>query len=207
MINVETGEIKLDDYDVVFYAGLKLSEFRSSRIPLLEIWEEKKYSAKYFFNARIDGMNARFFICLNEERLLELRFWENVELWDQEKIDQQLRDALKISHEAYAVTLKEIQNNTYQTEVRQLQKLDDWLIKATDSLPPYEYSWGEIISLIDPRGNGVEILVRFQKDYPEGADYKTYYKERRERCEMIAKPLKQLLPGELPPGFTSKKKH
>jgi hypothetical protein len=108
MINVKTGEIKLDDYGVIFRVNLTLEQFRNSHTPPLTLHGDKehKYSDWYFFNASIDGMVAEFSVSFAYTKLIELRFSEKVKLYDQEKMLQELLNASKISHDHYLTVLQ-----------------------------------------------------------------------------------------------------
>jgi hypothetical protein len=208
MINVATGQIKLDDYGVIFHLDLTLDQFRSSDIPPLEGLDEKKYSATYFFNAAIAGLNARFRVFFGYTQLMKLYIWENILLVDHDKRSDELVDARKISHERYLTVLAAQQKGYSGVIDRQLERLDRWLAQTTNSSPPFEYKWGEINSFEDTRGpDDPGIVIEFRREFPEGMDFKEFYRDRRERAERLKRQMKnwkQLGPGEFPPGFSRK---
>jgi hypothetical protein len=178
MINIETGEIKLDDYGVIFHVDLTLEQFHKSHTPPLKVsgGKEHKYSDDYLFNAKIDGLNAEFQIYFRYTKLTRLLFYKDDPQMSSEDL---LRDH------------------------------DVWLARVTKTLPPYEFSWGEIVSIIDPKGGAALVIVSFTKVFPEGMDYKVYYQDRREQMERLEKEMarsRSLAPGEFPPGFSPKKR-
>ncbi len=176
MINVETGEIKLDDYGVIFHVDLTLEQFRNSHTPPLKVsgGKENKYSDDYLFNARIDGLDAEFEVCFRYTKLIQLRFYEQ---------------------------------NLQMSPEDVLRNQDAWLARVTKKLPPYEFPWGEIVSLIEPHQGDAVIWVEFKKDFPEGMDYKAYYQDRRERMERLEKEILNAKPlARFPPGFSRKTK-
>jgi hypothetical protein len=169
MINVETGEIKLDDHGIIFHVDLTLEQFRNSHTPPLTLHgnKEHKYSEGYSFKANIDGMDAKFQIYFRYTKLAELRFSENIKLYDRQEVLQELLNASKISHAHYLAVLQKQTDFTSKIEAQQQDRLNRWLAQATLASPPYEYAWGEIVSLIDYRSGGdPEIIVRFKKDFP-----------------------------------------
>jgi hypothetical protein len=210
MINVETGEIKLDDYGIIFHVDLTLEQFRNGHTPPLTVsgGKEHKYSDTYYFKAAIDGLNARFCVDFSYTKLARFSFWENIILYDQGKVMQELIDATKISHEHYLAVLKEKQEYCSMIDARQQEKLNHWLAQTTNTSPPYEYPWGEIKPFMDMRGSeDPGIVVTFRKEYPEGMDYKTYYQDRREREERWENQFKNAKPlSRFPQGFSRKTK-
>jgi len=206
MIRVDTGEFKLDDYKLLIHSELTLSVFRKADIPITTILDETKHSGAYQFIGSIDGLRARFQIEFGRERLCKLRFAEDVILYDQKMIDAEIFAATKRGHEAYLAERTKWSKFTSQIDAQQQQRHDAWLEKVIGAPPPYEYdNWGEIISWIGPRDEGVEILVRFKYDFGEDADLKVYFENRRELEHQLAmNPQKPLVPGELPPGFSRK---
>jgi hypothetical protein len=206
MIRADKGEFKLDDYNLVINPELSLAAFRAGDIPISEKWDERKHSAIYRFRGCIDRMPAMFWITFASEKLCLLRFWEDVVLYDQKAIDQEIFAATKMGHDAYLATRDKWSKFTSQIRAQQQQRHDAWLEKVIGVPPPYEYdNWGEIISLIDPRDGPAEILVRFKYAFGEDVDLKTYFENRREQEHRLAmNPPKPLVPGQLPPGFSRK---
>jgi hypothetical protein len=208
MINVKTGEIKLDDYGVIFHVDLTLEQFRNSHTPPLKVWgsKENKYSNDYLFNARIDGLDAELEVCFRYTKLIELQFVEKIVLYDRKKLNRELMAARQISHDHYVAVLKEITDFTQKIIAGQKEKLDAWLVQTAKTLPPYEYEWGEIFSTMDERyGGEPKIIIRFKKDFPEGMDYKAYYQDQRERMERLEKEILNAKPlARFPAGFSRK---
>ena len=206
MIQVDKGEFKLDDYGLIIDPELSLATFRAGDIPILETWDEKEHSAMYRFRGSIDGMMSMFWIAFASDKLRQLRFWEDVTLYDQRTIDQELFAATKVGHEVYVTKLKMWTEVVHQAKRQQRDKHDAWLEKVIGAPPPYEYdNWGEMLSQID-RGDGdVQILVRFKYDYGEEVDLKVYFENRRQQEHQLAmNPPKPFVPGKLPPGFSRK---
>jgi hypothetical protein len=205
VIRVDTGAFKLDDRKLVIHPELSLAEFRAGDIPITKTVIEEKHSGVYGFVERMDGLQARFQIEFGRQRLTKLRFAEDIVLYDQKAIDQELFAATKRGHGVYVAELKKWTEITYQARCRQRDKHDAWLEKVIGAPPPYEYNWGEIVSLIEPREGTVEILVRFKYDFGEGTDLKAYFDNQREQEHQVAmNPSKPFATGELPPGFRPK---
>lgn len=206
MIRVTTGEFKLDDYKLIIHSELTLTEFRKGDIPITATVFEKKHSGVYCFAGVIDGMRSKFQIEFGGERLDKMRFAEDVIVSDRKIVDEALALAAKSGHEAYVAELKKWTTITDQAQRKQMDRHDAWLEKVIGAPPPYEYdSWGEIVSMIEPRYGDVEILVRFRYDFGETPDLKAYFENRREREHRQAmNPPKPFVPGQLPPGFSRK---
>ena len=206
MIRVATGEFKLDDHELIIHPELTLADFRRGDIPITATVYEKKNSGIYCFLGYIDGMPSRFQITFADDRLYKLYFAENVVLYDQEMITQELVAATKKGHDVYIAELKKWTEMTDRARRKQMDKHDVWLEKVIGSPPPYEYdNWGEIVSLIDPRDGDVGILVRFKCDFGEETDLKAYFENRREQEHRLAmNPPKPLYSSKLPPGFSRK---
>ena len=135
-----------------------------------------------------------------------MHFLEDVVLYDQKAIDQELLAATKTGHEVYIRELRKWTEIVQRADRKQLDRLDAWLEKVIGAPPPYEYdNWGEIVSVIDPRAEEVLIVVRFRHDFGENADLKAYFENRRNREHQLAmNPPQPFIPGKLPPGFRPK---
>lgn len=206
MIRVTVGEFQLDDYKLIIHPELTLSEFRTGDIPVTPIGPETKHSGAYQFTGIIDGLHARFQIEFGGEHLDKLRFAEDVVLYDQNAIDQEIFAAEKSGDNYYRAVVAKWSQFTDQVQTKQRQRHDAWLKRVIGTPPPYEYDkWGEIISLIEPRSGNVEILVRFKYDFGEAPDLKAYFKNQREQERLfVVNPQKPFVPGQLPPGFSRK---
>ena len=75
MIQIKTGEFRLDDYNLVIHPSLSLSEFRAGDIPILEtnFIESSKYTT-LLFSGTIEKIDVSFAIQFEAETLLSLRF-------------------------------------------------------------------------------------------------------------------------------------
>lgn len=206
MIQVEKGELKLDHYSLVIHPELSLATFRSGDIPIVERWDEREHSAVYKFTGSIDQMAAVFWITFASEKLCRLRFWDVNLGYDQKSIDERLFAATKQGHDVYLAELEKCREITRLGRLKQEERHNLWLEQVTGVRPPYEYSWGEIISGINPREGDAEILVRYKPDFGENVSLPAYFISRREQEHQLAmQPQKVITPGRLPPGFYRKK--
>jgi hypothetical protein len=75
MINVKTGEFKLDDCKLVIYPELTFAQFQAGDIPILGSSSPTKMGyASCWFNGTMDGMKAKFTIQFRFEQVQRLIF-------------------------------------------------------------------------------------------------------------------------------------
>jgi hypothetical protein len=156
MIRANTGEFKLDDYNLIIHPELTASQFLAVGITLTKTHSSKETGwTTCWFTSAIDGMKADFVICFRWEKLCLLT-WEP-------KIGEK-RDAW-----------------TAMSSADQKQLLDGWLIKVVGSPPPYEYEWGSFGSERDIHNGDFLITVEYKYGLLDRGitDFKSYFEERR----------------------------
>lgn len=206
MAGVNTGEFKIDEYSLIIHPELKLSEFRSGDIYPVATRSETKHSGDYDFAGVIDGLRAKFQIAFVQEHLCKLYIAEEFRIFDEKIIHRELVEATKRGHQSYVDELNKWTEKTAEEDRKKKERHDTWLEKVTGASPPYEYNWGKIISMIEPRDWNVIILVRFKYDFPECVDLKVHFENQREQDRLREmNPPKPFILGKFPPGFSRKK--
>src|ERR1044071_5849107 len=71
MINPNTGEFKLDNYNLVIHPKLSRSEFIAGDIP---IERTTPLETNFHFSGKINGLNAWFVIRFREEKIEQMTF-------------------------------------------------------------------------------------------------------------------------------------
>lgn len=75
MINVKTGEFKLDDYKIVIHPELTLPQFKAGDIPIIDSTAPTQMGyVSCWFNGTIDGMKSKFTIQFRFEKIQQLIF-------------------------------------------------------------------------------------------------------------------------------------
>jgi hypothetical protein len=158
MIRANTGEFKLDDYDLLIHPELTEPQFQVGGIPVL-----KRHSSSetgwitYWFAGAIDGVKADFTICFKQGKLCLL------------SLEPKVGD----KRDAWATVSGKAQK----------QFLDDWLIRVVGSPPPYEYEWGSFGSERDIHTGDFSVAVEFKYGLLDRGitNFKSYFEQRRKR--------------------------
>jgi hypothetical protein len=75
LINLKSGEFKLDEYDLVIHPDLTLSAFKVSGIPFKELLSNEKGEASFEFKGSLKTLKALFQIEFTQEVLFRFRIY------------------------------------------------------------------------------------------------------------------------------------
>ena len=62
LINLKTGEFKLDEYSLIIHPNLTLTAFKGGGIPLEDLLSNEKGEISFRFNGKLETLNAVFHI-------------------------------------------------------------------------------------------------------------------------------------------------
>lgn len=75
MINLETGEFKLDEYSLIIHPDLRLSTFKAGDVPFEELLSNEKGEASFEFKGSLETLKALFQIEFTQEALFRFRIY------------------------------------------------------------------------------------------------------------------------------------
>jgi len=162
MIRTETGEFKMDDYELIIHPELSREDFVQGdiRISGSEVVTETGFTT-YRFAGCLDGFGADFAINFRFENLHRLLFRSEDTLSRWRKFREETAAAEKLSKDAWVQAVNKWGKITGDGERIQKGLNDTWLARTIGAPPPYEYEWGVIGSEIEPHLGEAVIAVRF----------------------------------------------
>jgi hypothetical protein len=140
MINVQTGEVQLDDCRSVIHPKLTFQEFSNGDISVSRTMSSHEGWNTCYFEGKIDGMDADFVICFRHG---EMRFigW-------QPKVGRDQQDWCDIP------------------VAEQKEVLTNWLRRVIGT-PPYEYEWGVVDMDRDIKTGDFSLIVLYRLEISE----------------------------------------
>jgi hypothetical protein len=89
MINLKTGEFKLDEYNLVIHPDLTLFEFKAGDIPFQEGYASPEGAASFLFKGKLETLDAQFSILFDKQIfcVLSVIFDEKYNLGPGDKIE------------------------------------------------------------------------------------------------------------------------
>jgi hypothetical protein len=161
MIQLKTGEFKLDGYNLIIHPDLTASDFLAGDIPLLHRYPD---DAPYdwvlcWFKGAIDEMEADFAIRFSAGKLTWLS-WRPMSGPEGKSLE--------------SVSSKQEEDYLY-----------NWLAKKLGQLPPYEYEWGALGTDRDIKDGNLSVFAFFKPGLQaEGhEDFKTMFQSLRRKNE------------------------
>ncbi len=138
MIDVENGNITMDNNSFVIRKGLTKDEFKKSEL-FEEVLNEQVHTfTNYYLKPQL----------LGEESFSISLFFDSNEIINFLQISM-IKDGIP-----------SWDNWSEKQEQRRKAEHDQWL-KMNIGKPPYKYSWGEISSNYDPRSGSSMITIRY----------------------------------------------